>query len=118
MARGIDATANEGTIATGTLAVLGGGLDVMYPKENQYLYERIVAEGGLMSVAPSGTRPLARNFPRRNRLISGIARGGVIVEASPRSGSLITARMALEQGREVFAIPDRPSIPGRGEPTI
>ena len=77
----------------------------MYPKENQSLYERIVSEGALISVVPSGTRPLARNFPRRNRLISGIARGVVIVEASPRSGSLITARMALEQGREVFAVP-------------
>jgi len=105
MARGIDAAAHEGTIATGTLAVLGGGLDVMYPKEVQSLYERIVAEGALISVVPSGTRPLARNFPRRNRLISGIARGVVIVEASPRSGSLITARMAMEQGREVFAVP-------------
>ena len=105
MARGIDAAAHEGTIATGTLAVLGGGLDVMYPKEVQSLYERIVAEGALISEVPSGTRPLARNFPRRNRLISGIARGVVIVEASPRSGSLITARMALEQGREVFAVP-------------
>jgi len=105
MARGIAAAAHEGTIATGTLAVLGGGLDVMYPKENQYLYERIVAEGALLSVVPSGTRPLARNSPRRNRLILGIARGVVIVEASPRSRSLITARMAMEQGREVFAVP-------------
>ena len=105
MARGIAAAAHEGTIATGTLAVLGGGLDVMYPKEIQSLHERIVAEGALISVVPSGTWPLARNFPRRNRLISGIARGVVIVEASPRSGSLITARMAMEQGREVFAIP-------------
>ncbi len=105
MARGIDAAAHEGTIATGTLAVLGGGLDVVYPKENSTLYEKIVAEGALISEVPPGARPLARHFPRRNRLISGIARGVVIVEASPRSGSLITARMALEQGREVFAVP-------------
>ena len=90
----------------------------MYPKENQYLYERIVAEGALISVVPSGTRPLARNFLRRNRLISGIARGVVILEASPRSGSLINARMALEHGRRSLPSPDRPSTPGRGEPTI
>ncbi len=105
MARGIDAAAHEGAIATGTLAVLGGGLDVVYPKENSTLSEKIVAEGALISEVPPGTQPLARHFPRRNRLISGIARGVVIVEASPRSGSLITARMALEQGREVFAVP-------------
>lgn len=114
MARGIDAAAHEGAIATGTLAVLGGGLDVVYPKENQSLYERIVAEGALISEVPPGTRPLARHFPRRNRLISGIARGVVIVEASPRSGSLITARMALEQGREVFAVPGSAVDPRAG----
>jgi DNA processing protein len=105
MARGIDAAAHEGAAATGTVAVLGGGIDVVYPKENETLYEKIVAKGAVISEVPPGTQPLARHFPRRNRLISGIARGVVVVEASPRSGSLITARMALEQGREVFAVP-------------
>lgn len=105
MARGIDAAAHKGGLATGTLAILGGGIDVVYPKENQDLYERIRAEGVLASEVAPGTEPQARHFPRRNRLISGVARGVVVVEASPRSGSLITARMALEQGRDVFAVP-------------
>ncbi|HEX9569191.1 MAG TPA: DNA-processing protein DprA [Rhodospirillales bacterium] len=105
MARGIDAAAHKGALATGTLAVLGGGIDVVYPKENQELYDRIRAEGVLASEVAPGTEPQARHFPRRNRLISGVARGVVVVEASPRSGSLITARMALEQGRDVFAVP-------------
>ncbi|MFQ5764118.1 MAG: DNA-processing protein DprA [Rhodospirillales bacterium] len=105
MARGIDAAAHKGAFETGTVAVLGGGIDVVYPKENAALYERLAAEGAMVSEVAPGTQPLARHFPRRNRLISGIARGVVVVEASPRSGSLITARMALEQGREVFAVP-------------
>ncbi|HEX9702366.1 MAG TPA: DNA-processing protein DprA, partial [Rhodospirillales bacterium] len=105
MARGIDAAAHKGGLATGTLAVLGGGIDVIYPKENADLYRRIVGEGVLVSEVAPGTQPQARHFPRRNRLISGVSRGVVVVEASPRSGSLITARMALEQGRDVFAVP-------------
>ena len=105
MARGIDAAAHKGTLQTGTLAILGGGIDVVYPKENADLYKRIAQEGVLMSEVAPGTEPLARHFPRRNRLISGVSRGVVVVEASPRSGSLITARMALEQGRDVFAVP-------------
>jgi len=105
MARGIDAAAHKGALPTGTLAVLGGGIDVVYPKENQELYERIRAEGVLASEVAPGTEPQARHFPRRNRLISGVSLGVVVVEASPRSGSLITARMALEQGRDVFAVP-------------
>jgi DNA processing protein len=105
MARGIDAAAHKGGLATGTLAVLGGGIDVIYPKENADLYRQIVGEGVLVSEVAPGTQPQARHFPRRNRLISGVSRGVVVVEASPRSGSLITARMALEQGRDVFAVP-------------
>ena len=105
LARGIDAAAHRGALATGTLAVQGGGVDVIYPKDNAALYESIKAEGVILSEIAPGTQPQARHFPRRNRLISGISRGVVIVEASPRSGSLITARMALEQNREVFAVP-------------
>ncbi len=105
LARGIDAAAHRGALGTGTLAVQGGGVDVVYPKENAALYESIKAEGVIVSEIAPGTQPQARHFPRRNRLISGISRGVVIVEASPRSGSLITARMALEQNREVFAVP-------------
>ena len=105
MARGIDAAAHQGALGSGTAAVVGGGIDVVYPKENTALYDRLKAEGVIVSEIAPGTQPKARHFPRRNRLISGMARGVVVVEASPRSGSLITARMALEQGREVFAVP-------------
>lgn len=111
MARGIDAAAHEGALATGTVAALAGGIDVVYPKENQALYEHLVAEGAVISEMPPGTEPQARHFPKRNRLISGIARGVVVVEASLRSGSLITARLALEQNREVFAVPGAPLDP-------
>jgi len=111
MARGIDARAHEGALGTGTVAVLGGGVDVIYPKENAALYENICEQGALISEVAPGTEPKARHFPRRNRLISGISRGVVVVEAAPRSGSLITARMALEQGREVFAVPGSPLDP-------
>ncbi len=105
MARGIDAAAHRGGLGTGTLAVMGGGIDVVYPKENQSLYEEIKDQGVIISEIAAGTQPQARHFPRRNRLISGVSRGVVVVEANPRSGSLITARLALEQGREVFAVP-------------
>ena len=105
MARGIDAAAHKGALGTGTVAVVGGGIDVIYPKENTGLYDRLKAEGVIVSEIAPGTQPKARHFPRRNRLISGMARGVVVVEASPRSGSLITARMALEQGRDVFPVP-------------
>ena len=105
LARGIDAAAHDGALATGTAAVLGGGIDVVYPAENRDLYDRIAETGILLSEVAPGTQPQARHFPRRNRIISGMARGVVVVEANPRSGSLITARLALEQGREVFAVP-------------
>lgn len=111
MARGIDAAAHEGALATGTVAVMAGGVDVIYPKENTDLYARIAEHGALISEMPPGLTPQARHFPRRNRLISGIARGVVVIEAAPRSGSLITARLAAEQNREVFAVPGSPLDP-------
>ncbi len=111
MARGIDAAAHRGSLAGGTVAVLAGGVDVVYPAENEGLYQRIVEEGLAVAEMPMGTKPQARHFPRRNRLISGISLGVLVVEAAPRSGSLITARMALEQGREVFAVPGSPLDP-------
>ncbi|MFP6711136.1 MAG: DNA-processing protein DprA [Rhodospirillales bacterium] len=111
MARGIDTAAHEGALTTGTVAVLAGGVDVVYPKENQALYERIAETNVVISEMPVGTVPQARHFPRRNRIISGAARGIVVIEAAKRSGSLITARMALEQNREVFAVPGSPLDP-------
>jgi len=111
LARGIDAAAHRGSLATGTVAVLAGGQDKIYPPEHASLAEAILADGALVSEMPMGWEPRARDFPRRNRLISGLAAGIVIVEAAKRSGSLITARLALEQGREVFAVPGSPLDP-------
>lgn len=111
MARGIDAAAHQGAMETGTVAVLGGGIDVPYPRENEALYGELRERGVLVSEVEPGTAPLARHFPRRNRIISGVSRGVVVVEANLRSGSLITARIALEQGREVFAVPGSPLDP-------
>ncbi len=111
MARGIDAAAHNGALETGSAAILGGGIDVPYPAENEALYGELREKGVLVSEVEPGTTPRARHFPRRNRIISGIVRGVVVVEASPRSGSLITARMALEQGREVFSVPGSPLDP-------
>jgi len=111
LARGIDTAAHEGSLKTGTAAVMAGGVDVVYPRENTALYERIRDAGALISETPPGTEPQARHFPRRNRLISGSSLGVVVVEARPGSGSLITARYALDQGREVFAVPGSPLDP-------
>src|SRR3954469_3131537 len=105
LARGIDAAAHRASLATGTIAVLAGGQDRIYPPEHEGLLENILADGAALSEMPLGWEPRARDFPRRNRLISGIALGVVVIEAARRSGSLITSRMALEQGREVFAVP-------------
>ena len=111
LARGLDTAAHQGSLATGTIAVVGGGVDVIYPKENDTLYNEIKDQGTIISEVAFGTKPIARHFPPRNRIISGLARGTLVVEASMRSGSLITARMALEQNREVFAVPGAPSDP-------
>lgn len=111
LARGIDTAAHEGALASGTVAVLAGGPDVVYPRENEALYRRICQSGAVVSEMPAGTVPQARHFPRRNRLISGLSLGVLVVEAAPRSGSLITARFALEQNREVFAVPGSPLDP-------
>jgi DNA processing protein len=111
MARGIDSAAHEGALANGTVAVVAGGVDNIYPPENAKLYERLRAEGAIVSEMPLGLSPQARHFPRRNRLISGLARGVIVIEAAEGSGSLITANFALEQGREVFAVPGSPLDP-------
>jgi DNA processing protein len=111
LARGIDAAAHRASLARGTIAVLAGGQDRIYPPEHGDLLDEIMPAGVALGEMPLGWEPRARDFPRRNRLISGLALGVVIVEAAKRSGSLITARMALEQGREVFAVPGSPLDP-------
>ena len=112
LARGIDTRAHRATLETGTVAVLAGGQDKVYPSENEPLLRAIVERGGaIVSEMPMGWEPRGRDFPRRNRIISGLSYGVVIVEAARRSGSLITARFALEQGREVFAVPGSPLDP-------
>jgi DNA processing protein len=111
LARGIDAAAHAASLATATIAVLAGGQDRVYPPEHAELLDAILPLGVALSEMPLGREPRARDFPRRNRLISGLSLGVVIVEAAKRSGSLITARFALEQGREVFAVPGSPLDP-------
>lgn len=112
MARGIDRAAHEGSMATGTIAVLAGGLDMPYPPENRDIYDEIPKSGGcLVSEMPFGWEPRAKDFPRRNRLVAGMALGLAVVEASLRSGSLISARLATEMGRLVFAVPGSPLDP-------
>jgi DNA processing protein len=111
LARGIDTEAHKAALDQGTIAVVAGGIDVVYPPENSALQAAIFERGCVVSEVPLGTQPLARHFPRRNRIISGIAPGVILVEAARNSGSLITARMALEQGREVFAVPGSPLDP-------
>src|SRR5712691_2698847 len=111
LARGIDAAAHLGALEKGSVAVVAGGADIVYPEENRGLHEALARDGAILAEMPIGTEPQARHFPRRNRIISGIALGVVVVEAAAKSGSLITARYALEQGREVFAVPGSPLDP-------
>ena len=111
LARGIDAAAHRASLASGTAAVLAGGQDCVYPAEHAGLLAALLAEGAAVSEMPHGWEPRAQDFPRRNRIISGLAVGVVVVEAARRSGSLITARFALEQGREVFSVPGSPIDP-------
>jgi len=111
LARGIDAAAHQGALETGTLAVVAGGVNVVYPEENRPLHEAIAEHGVIAAELPVGTEPQARHFPRRNRIISGVSLGVLVVEAALKSGSLITARFGLEQGREVFAVPGSPLDP-------
>lgn len=111
LARGIDTAAHIGSIASGTVAVIASGIDLAFPPENAGLQERIANEGLLIAEQPPGTEPLARFFPSRNRIIAGMALGTVVVEAAPKSGSLITARIAADAGREVMAVPGSPLDP-------
>lgn len=111
LARGIDTAAHEGALETGTIACVAGGMNIPYPKENTELHDAIEEQGLIVSEMPMGTQPKASHFPRRNRIISGLSLGIVVVEAAFRSGSLITARLAGEQGREVFAVPGSPLDP-------
>ncbi|HEY5412308.1 MAG TPA: DNA-processing protein DprA, partial [Caulobacteraceae bacterium] len=111
MARGVDRAAHEGALATGTVAVLAGGVDDVFPPENRDLYDQLIAQACIVSERLPGHRAKARDFPRRNRLISGLALAVVVVEAELRSGSLTTARLAAEQGREVLAVPGSPLDP-------
>ncbi|WP_289078144.1 DNA-processing protein DprA [uncultured Thalassospira sp.] len=126
MARGIDGAAHEaalnaarttgGKTGGGTIAVLGGGVDVIYPREHRALYEQLCQDGLVISEMPPGLKPQARHFPRRNRIISGLAHGTVVIEAGRNSGSLITARFAADQGRDVFAVPGSPTDPRAAGP--
>lgn len=108
LARGVDTAAHLAALKHGTVAVLAGGVDIVYPAENAELMDQIALRGALISEQPCGLQPQARHFPRRNRIISGMARAVVVVEAAAKSGSLITARDALDQGREVMAVPGHP----------
>lgn len=111
LARGIDTAAHAGSIDSGTVAVIAGGIDIAYPPENRDLQDAIAERGLLVAEMPPGTEPRARHFPYRNRIIAGLSLGTVVVEAAPKSGSLITARLAAEAGREVMAIPGSPLDP-------
>jgi len=111
LARGIDTAAHAGSLATGTVAVMANGIDQIYPPENKPLYDSLAKQGAILTEQPFGMAPHSRSFPGRNRIISGMSLGTVVVEASMKSGSLITARFALDQDREVFAVPGSPMDP-------
>ncbi|MCB1591755.1 MAG: DNA-processing protein DprA [Alphaproteobacteria bacterium] len=116
LARGIDTAAHQGSLETGTIAVVAGGIDVIYPEENSALYTQIVEHGAIVAESKFGQKPFAQSFPRRNRIVSGLSQGVVVVEATTRSGSLITARLAGEQGRDVYAVPGSPLDPRAAGP--
>ena len=111
LARGIDAAAHWGSLEGGTIGVVAGGFDIAYPPENAELQAKIAQQGLVVAEMPVGTQPQARHFPRRNRIIAGLCAGTVVIEAAPKSGSLITARLAAEAGREVMAVPGSPLDP-------
>jgi len=111
LARGIDSAAHDGALDTGTIGVIAGGIDVFYPPENEERQKALYERGLVLAEMPPGTEPRARHFPYRNRIIAGMSSGTVVVEAAPRSGSLITARLAAEAGREVLAVPGSPLDP-------
>lgn len=111
MARGIDTAAHKGALTTGTVAVLAGGIDHIYPPENEALYGELKADGAIVTEQPLGLTPRSGHFPRRNRIVAGLSRGVVVVEATRKSGALITARLAAEEGRDVFAVPGAPRDP-------
>ena len=111
LARGIDSAAHDGALESGTVGVIAGGIDVFYPPENEQRQKGIYERGLVIAEMPPGTEPRARHFPYRNRIIAGMSSGTVVVEAAPRSGSLITARLAAEAGREVMAVPGSPLDP-------
>ena len=111
LARGIDSAAHDGALASGTIGVVAGGIDVFYPPENEERQQTMMEQGLVLAEMPPGTEPHARHFPYRNRIIAGLALGTVVIEAAPRSGSLITARLATEAGREVMAVPGSPLDP-------
>jgi len=111
LARGIDSAAHDGSLTTGTIGVIAGGIDIFYPPENEERQRAMYDRGLVIAEMPPGTEPRARHFPYRNRIIAGMSSGTVVVEAAPRSGSLITARLAAEAGREVMAVPGSPLDP-------
>jgi DNA processing protein len=111
LARGIDSAAHDGALDTGTIAVIAGGIDIFYPPENEGRQKTLYERGLVIAEMPPGIEPRARHFPYRNRIIAGVSSGTVVVEAAPRSGSLITARLAAEAGREVMAVPGSPLDP-------
>lgn len=111
LARGIDTAAHDGSLESGTIAVIAGGIDIFYPPENEARQQAIAERGLLIAEQPPGVEPRARHFPYRNRIIAGLAHGTVVVEAAPKSGSLITARYATEYGRDVMAVPGSPLDP-------
>jgi DNA processing protein len=111
LARGIDTAAHNGALERGTIAVVAGGIDIVYPPENQGLFEQIREKGLILAESKLGQQPFAASFPRRNRIVSGLSKAVIVVEATTRSGSLITARMAGEQGRDVMAVPGSPIDP-------